>query len=49
LTISQGAPVTNDQDVDQWVYRGKPVGVTGLNANGILAELVVHPATCLRC
>ncbi|MEV4208458.1 amidohydrolase family protein [Nocardia salmonicida] len=24
--------ITNDQGVDQWVYRGKPVGVTGLNA-----------------
>ena len=24
--------LTNDQGVDQWVYRGKPVGVTGLNA-----------------
>ncbi|MGW5919563.1 amidohydrolase family protein [Nocardia fluminea] len=24
--------ITSDQGVDQWVYRGKPVGVTGLNA-----------------
>ncbi|WP_330255698.1 amidohydrolase [Nocardia sp. NBC_00565] len=24
--------ITNDQGIDQWVYRGKPVGVTGLNA-----------------
>ncbi|PKV82229.1 amidohydrolase family protein [Nocardia fluminea] len=24
--------ITSEQGVDQWVYRGKPVGVTGLNA-----------------